>query len=667
MNKVLLVALIVIVAFGGLVLTFSGDNQVGSFMQSTFGGVTPLSISRASLVQDNVLGQAWVVSVSTLPNAFSLTGRISAVDVADKTGKTPLSDFDVNINAQQSAKFLVQDSGQVLYDYSMSYSRYSCLWVDTSRFDNSAFLSNGFKDSFSTNCYNVNVYRFPHGKFGVVSSQATFPTLVSISVLAGGKQSSTVVLDTASTTSLPLSVDGKVLGRVDYAGDLVNSALVRPEIFQSIKPVNKDGVWFFADINKYNLYNGLDNSNPYNSILSCVQSVPSYAGFGSGSAQGLYESCVNTYHNAYVNLQSKSVSGLSEIKVDSKSQLFTEFSLDRLYSFPVLTFVLDTDWVGFKVNKAVPSVQSATSSVCTSGLGGSVSASVKNVGDAGAFDVQLTCSLPVSVETSVQSQNFDSGEVKFFDFNFDMNVAKTTSSSCIVTATDKATFVKSTKSVSVSCNPAVTCIANDKQCIDNKVQQCMSDGSAFIVLNSCTNGCGVVDGVPNCLSKCVEGDVLCVDDLKNVCTNGNLVPILPAQSCSPLNCSAKFGGLVKGQLGVVGSCSSIWCSIGLIKPDTTTTCVYNYTPIIFVGIFVLILTAILVFGLKKNNVKSSRAVKVVPRLFMRKSFWMVLLALAFIVLLIVYFKLFFWIGVGIIVILILDAVFLKGIIRKIFM
>jgi len=561
-KKWYLIPIFFVLLFG--ILYFTGVIGGGLTKNQVYGGVTPLSVSKASIVTDGQLGQSWLVSVSTLPNAFTITGRISASDVASQTSQTPLTDFDVNINARQVARFPITNSVQPIYDYVSSVSPYTCLTVDTSRFDPTAFVSYGYKNPLSVNCYTINVYRIQHGVFGIVSSQASFPTSIDISVSANGKTSNTVTLDTASTTSLPLVVGGKTLGRVDYAGDLVNSALPRPELFQQYKPLNKDGSWYFTDVNAYNSYNGLDNSNPSNSITSCLTTIPSNSGYSSTTAQSLFASCVTPYHSAYLNLQPQVIAGLSEIKVDAKSQIYTEFTLAKLYSFPVLSFLLDVDWVGFKKNVGIPNIDSVSSGSCASGSRGTVQTVVRNSGSSGAFDVSLTCPSGTSVLTSVQSLNFDAGQSRTLSFDFDMNVGSKTSSACSVKAIDKGSFATVSKAVSVSCSGALICTPNSEYCDGQVRKVCSSDGTGFVVKT---------------------GDTQCI-----------------TPDGSGVVCSDKFFGLVPSSPSTTLKCgflSSCW--FGLSQPVSVAGCQNDWTLLLILLAFIVVVIIGLIVFLKYFN------------------------------------------------------------------
>jgi fatty acid desaturase len=121
-------------------------------------------------------------------------------------------------------------------------------------------------------------------------------------------------------------------------------------------------------------------------------------------------------------------------------------------------------------------------------------------------------------------------------------------------------------------------------------------------------------------------------------------------------------GLVERHIGTKEECAFL-CQIGLKSPEKINVCVTNYAPAVLVGIFVLGLVAILVFGLKGRGGKPSHKVSAGQssgKSFLKsKTFWKVVAGIVGVVLLILYFKILIWVAIGILVVLIVDAIFLR--------
>jgi hypothetical protein len=242
--------------------------------------------------------------------------------------------------------------------------------------------------------------------------------------------------------------------------------------------------------------------------------------------------------------------------------IYANFVSDRLYYFPVLTFKIDSDWVGFKVLVADPSIVSVSSTKATSGRKGGIVVVVKNNAESfGSFETSVSCD-SVSVYNGLRSDNFDGGMSKSFSFGFDLNTNKAVSDDCSVTVTDKGSFKSVSKDFIVSVDPAVVCVGGSEYCEGLVRMQCKSDGSGFVVKSG--------DG--SCLSKVCNTDADCVSGNQRCdVASGKCLSISPDQ-----NCASKFGGLVTGVVGVEQSCS-LWCKLGLAKVKSTNVCVYDYT------------------------------------------------------------------------------------------
>jgi len=127
-------------------------------------------------------------------------------------------------------------------------------------------------------------------------------------------------------------------------------------------------------------------------------------------------------------------------------------------------------------------------------------------------------------------------------------------------------------------------------------------------------------------------------------------------------CQSSLFGLVERHIGTKEECAFL-CQIGLKSPEKINVCVTNYAPAVLVGIFVLGLVAILVFGLKGRGGKPSHKVSAGQssgKSFLKsKTFWKVVAGIVGVVLLILYFKILIWVAIGILVVLIVDAIFLR--------
>jgi hypothetical protein len=643
--KGLIVGAVILVLIAGVFLLF----KFGVIFQSGLGGYQVMSVSQASIVNDGTLGKAWLVTVSTIPSSFAITGRVLASDVAQKVGQTPVSDFDIQMSMIQTLKYPVSDSGQVIYDYYMVPSAtFTCapaLIKDGSakcgvNQGNSPLASYRTGVAFAT-CQDFCFYSVVQGKVGILQATPSTPTKIDIVVIGNGLTSQTVTLETdkQTTGNEDIIVNGKALGKVYYAGDLMNAGEYKPELFQLYKPVNVGGAWVFTSASAYNTYNVLSASNPSTvkaNIDSCVVTAKKL-GLSKSTAVSMMSGCVEKYRSAFVGLKPVSVSGLKEIKDNGVGMIYATFEADKLYSFPVLTFVLDTDWIGIRVLKGVPKVNSVSvTKDCTSGTHGEVTAVVSNTGGGvGAFDVTLACPSGVDVLTSVRTDNWQPAQSKDVKFEYDMNNIQTkTTKTCTVTAKDKGGSVYDQKSVSVSCNPTVICTAGISTCDGTTKKTCNELGSDFVLS---TND-------PSC-----QNDQKCVADADCGTTNGVINHCVNGMCQTGETCTGTF--LVPASIGTKEECN-FWCSIGLKKAEAVNVCVKDYTPLAL-GIFaVLVIFGVAVFSRNSGKKKGKGGSKgsslgggVYP-LWKSKWFWIVLAILVGIAVVLSLLKYFVWGLVG---------------------
>lgn len=607
-NRVGLLVFVVV-----MVALFAALFATGVFKMEAVGGFTPLSLSRASVVNDGVLGESWLLSLSTLPSALSVVGRVSAGDVSALSGSVPVSDFELFVGVDQELQYPITGTGEFLYTYSSVVSSpYICIGSSPKNVCSGGLTNSQYAYGIlKTTCVDVCTRRVAAGQVGVVQASPAVVSNITVRVVAAGKSSSDAVISTKFDTlggsgskSAPLFVGGKKLGSVSYAGDLVLSSQYRTELFQLYKPINRDGVWFFVSKSAFDNYDRsgalADSVTVENKINGCIVDVLKVSGINKDNLKSYVDNtCLGGFNSGYAGLREVKVSGFNgvvEERVDGKTQILATFSSGVAYVAPTLSLLIDADWVGLKVNKGVPKVVSAQSSLCTSGNRGKVDVVVKNTGSGlGVFDVVLQCPSGVSVLTGGFSKSFQGGESKAFSFEFDMNVAEKTMKTCSVKATDtgsvigSAVVVSDSKSVDVSCNPARICVAGQKYCDGQVRKECNSDGTAF----------NVVSGDTSCMVPCDK-------TTPPSCNNNESI------------CQPKFLGMVTGSLGVKESCN-FWCNIGLKKPEPVNVCVYDWTPVyLLLAAAVVAVVLLLVFARGKGGKKGRRGVS---QSFSPSKFW----------------------------------------------
>jgi hypothetical protein len=240
-----------------------------------------------------------------------------------------------------------------------------------------------------------------------------------------------------------------------------------------------------------------------------------------------------------------------------------------------------------------------------------------------------------------------------------------------------------TKDTRIKCVSDMSCPGQGQFTCQNKVKSgwsCGSDGYCSQSSGSKVSCCNQADCAADqyCQSyKCVGGNVekpvcsfqCCVGDsdyADKVCAGGfSCVNHTCLNSTGGAVCDDKFFGLVVGSAVSSSTCGSFFtlrgfgCAIGLSKPVVENYCKYDWTFIIIISVFLVVILAVLFFGLrgrKKSSKKSSSRKMTLPSFVKKWQFWAVL---AGVVAVIIWFKYIFWIGLLLFVLWLLYMIFIK--------
>lgn len=683
MDKAVWIVILSVVVLGGfaLVITPAGD-MVGTFAQDTFGFST-MSLTQANL-QSNFAplnGQAWLLTFrigGLSQSANFVTDTVTASDVKAYSTSFPRDSFklDVKLDSQTCNYDILGDSA-LLPVYDLKFVEWNefgaCDFSQASVKCGGATPLAGWTQSFdlSGKCNVVcGTQLATVGRVGSPQINSAFTVGVSRNgVLDASKSFQTLYSDDKA-----FDVSGLVGSNVfvQWQGDL-SSGRACPSS-SAVVPIYYGGKYITVSSSRYD-----DYKSSYNA-LGVVAYAGSLAQFSAGTTDEQAESYVSSVNSkkslvlGQVNLASgQSISGAKiVVPVDS-------------VTFPVLTAYVKATWIGIVTPTGKPDITALSSPCFDSGMG-SVSVSVKNVGDeAEQFSISAVCPSGFSVENSdIFLRAGESGTkiLKITGSTGETILRK----SCTLTV--KGLAYSDSQTFEACVNPLRICTPNKNYCIGSNVEKCNSAGSDYDPVRSCSGGCLLdAGGVPFCgedndnQSRCTPFSTICQGNevmkcnllgtgyaLETTCASPLVcaVDLNKVAKCSVPNqtCDDRFLGLVKGELGVKDDCGFL-CKIGLKPAEKVNVCVYNYTPLIVVGIFVLGLTAILVFGLRGRGKKAGRKGGKSSAEFLKsKTFWGIVAGIVGIILLFAYFKYVFWLIVGAVVLLIVDAIFLKGKIRN---
>jgi len=147
--------------------------------------------------------------------------------------------------------------------------------------------------------------------------------------------------------------------------------------------------------------------------------------------------------------------------------------------------------VGVAQSVVTPKIISVSAPQMTSGDQGTVTVNVQNIGDVtGSIDVSVSCDKYISQSGSPTRVTISPSQIVPVYVNVFGSATQNVDINCVATARDynNANMV-STKAFTWAINTIVICTPGQKYCNGNTVQQCNSQGSQWVDVEVCPNGC----------------------------------------------------------------------------------------------------------------------------------------------------------------------------------
>ena len=557
-----------------------------------------LGISNANFYEDNQLGQAWRVYLSGKPAGESIVGYIDKDEIGGLSGEEPNFDLNINIDTEQTLKYKVTSKNSKIHGYQIEITEeFKCSepaynpdshW-DASTAHRSSCIPICNNDEECVACFRSSRYAvlvnycrdiyikqwdyLAEGEFG----QDGVPDLSIKSTLmleAQGKLAS-VTLDSAGQQSSSLKVGGVTYGYAQWAGNL-ESGLAKPILKnsnnQELIPVY-DYNWKYANKVKLDEYKQYESLNLDRCLDQCYEkNYGVIAGFSE--VNPCYVECIRNNeikrNTVLDNTQPTNVNIKKAFSRDSTGSIVVEAEPKGyiMYQYPTLTLRVKADWLGIKIMKTKPVVQKLTSTACVSGETGAspkgkIFSEINNVGDSGAIEVWMTCTYPIQSKDSVsKSINIAKGDTITVPLDYDANIGETSSGTCTVYAKDSQSDYKTSKTISVKCEPQKICDAGEKKCLDKTsdgiqdVVECNSQESGYMLVTECNKACINNNGEPYCADITTCGNGICQAEYGE-----------NADNC-PLDCNR---------------CEPVFSIFGItIIPRMTPECISWWTPFIWI-------------------------------------------------------------------------------------
>ena len=236
-------------------------------------------------------------------------------------------------------------------------------------------------------------------------------------------------------------------------------------------------------------------------------------------------------HNAKVNaaLQRTSITpwNAAPIATDSQGSGKVTITLPNLIQYPVITMRVDASWLGINIPVGMPEIINTETTPFTEGSNGNIRVTVKNIGDARAsFEVSATCTGAASQVGTARTIALDSQAVGTVDIPLTGDAGtKSETFECKINARDlnKATN-QDTATVVGTVNPLALCTPGQARCVENAIEACNAQGTAYVKSEVCTNGCTITNGLPVCIdqtscekpSDCDDDDITTIDQCVGV-------------------------------------------------------------------------------------------------------------------------------------------------------
>jgi len=186
-----------------------------------------------------------------------------------------------------------------------------------------------------------------------------------------------------------------------------------------------------------------------------------------------------------------------------------KYFLNELVSFPVFSMYVKADSLGIFTAVPDPQINYVKGTSLGDSSEGSIEVNLTNIGSqGGSFLVGLDCIDTWVDDSQTRSPYFNAGQTYsvFVPLTASCSTTKTTQCRASVSSLGETIY---SNYVNVTCEPFQTCIPNQKSCIENKVQQCNEQGTAWLVINDCEaqgKTCGSVSGELTCITEGGEPD-----------------------------------------------------------------------------------------------------------------------------------------------------------------
>lgn len=409
---------------------------------------------------------------------------IDSNDISSYTDKFTKHDFEIDVeNIEQECVYDLYADSNMLPIIKFNYNTWYCISApsySTARSKcPSGYLAAAGKFSTSLTC--ACVEGTPVGIVGNIDSLPDVDSKFDIVVRSQGTE------ERKSFSTLSGSTQGRV-GSNTYAiwqGNLDTGRAC--DGTQGRIATYYQGTWRITSSSAYDSYKTKVTLNNLENTGTVIG-----AGWSSSSSMISEINEVNTRADAALTPQQF---GTFRNPTSINSGTIVKSLANSLSQNPVITLYVKAAWLGIYTPVPEPIIVGVDSYCFKTGEDGNVDVTVKNVGsERGGVDITLTCPSPFTSRTEQITLN--AGEQRTVSIPLRATTSTHIDSSCTVKVSSVAS--SDSDSVDVCVDPQKVCTPNARVCLDDKVQKCNSDGSAYDVIDSCKYGCTYKSGVAVC-------------------------------------------------------------------------------------------------------------------------------------------------------------------------
>lgn len=445
-------------------------------------GFTTLSLTQASFASTSQFfnDKLWIMTIAQGGLGQHATGTISADSIGTSSGTKPASDLKISIDYSKFSweyPIKVDYASTPIYKYTLS------TWT--------SLLSPSISD-VQSHCPSYAYY----GKFPLSFKAFCIDETQTTSYMGNLDNCNFHTTATFNVNGATKTIDSKEQIN-SYIGDKVyvtwNGNLVK-QACQSqapYKPFYSAG-WKLGSAQYYSDYSSALTTFDFN-----VNRFLSGSSFSESDLQG----AVNTVNQKSDRFTASIQQFGTVMEPASTDGAYVDLSVTSDVQVPVYTLYVKADLLGIYQPVAKAQIVSSSGAEFKSGEYGNIFAEIRNIGDAGNFNVWAVCTSPFQYLETTKTVSLQKDATATTYLRIGANVASTQTGTCTIKVQAAGTSDIVQATVSVRADPQYVCNAGTKRCDNLQIQQCNSAGSGWTTVQTCASNqyCTYQNAQPVCV------------------------------------------------------------------------------------------------------------------------------------------------------------------------